>query len=85
MPAPAAIAVFTDPGAPQPREGGGPGGGPALRGIGAPYIMVASVVLGLAIGLSLDAWLTTLPWCTIACSILFIVVGMYHMVKEGTR
>lgn len=58
--------------------------GPAdwRRGMTVGYTMLASVLLGLGLGYALDMWFGTMPGCTIGGALLFIVAGLYQVVKE---
>jgi F0F1-type ATP synthase assembly protein I len=56
-----------------------------LAGMGAAWSMIGSVVIGLGLGLSLDRWLGSLPWATLACSLVFLAGGVYMVIREGSR
>jgi F0F1-type ATP synthase assembly protein I len=49
------------------------------------YTMLASILVGIGIGYSLDVWLDQLPWWTIGCSSFFIIAGLYQVVKEASK
>jgi len=55
------------------------------RGLGAPYMMLASVLLGVGIGYALDRHFLTSPRWTAGLGMLGIVVGIYHAVREASR
>ena len=50
--------------------------------MGAGYTLLASVLLGLGLGYAVDVWLDTTPACTVGGALLFIVAGLYQVVKE---
>ena len=54
-------------------------------GMNAGYTMLASVILGLGLGYALDLWLESLPWCTVFGALLFILAGLYQVIKEVQR
>jgi len=53
-----------------------------LRGIEVGYTLVAAIGLGFAVGWSLDRWLDSEPIALISCMLLFLVAGLYQVVKE---
>jgi F0F1-type ATP synthase assembly protein I len=53
--------------------------------LNAGYTLVASVILGLGLGYAVDLWLDTAPWCSVGGALLFIVAGLYQVVKEAQR
>ena len=57
-----------------------------MRYSGIGFQLAATIGLGFFIGYELDKWQKTpQPYYTIACSILFLVVGFYVMFKELMR
>ncbi len=56
-----------------------------FKGMGAAYIMVSSVLLGVGIGYLIDALRGTRPFWTITVFAAFFVAGTYHMIKEGSK
>lgn len=53
--------------------------------MGAAYILVSSVLLGVGIGYVIDALRDTRPFWTITVFAIFFVAGTYHMIKEGSK
>ena len=56
-----------------------------LAGMGAAWLMIGSVVIGVALGLGLDHHFSTMPWATLGCSLLFMAAGIYMVIREGSR
>ncbi len=72
--------------------GGGASGGPGEQpqrnpnsGVAAAYTLAGSVVAGLGIGLLIDRKAGTAPKWTIGMTLLFLGVGLYHLVREAFR
>jgi hypothetical protein len=57
----------------------------ANSSLGAAYIMIASVLIGLGLGYLIDQHYGTLPWWTLGMTFLWLAVGFYHLLKEGNR
>lgn len=55
------------------------------RAVGGPYLMLASVLLGVGIGYLLDRNYLTTPRWTVGLGLLGIAVGLYHAVREASR
>ena len=54
-----------------------------LRYSGLGFQLASTIGVGVFIGVELDKWLkTSKPWFTIACSLLFLVVGFYAAFKD---
>ena len=53
--------------------------------LNAGYTLLASVIIGLGLGYAVDVWLETAPWCSVGGAALFIVAGLYQVVKEAQR
>ncbi|MHC5068373.1 MAG: AtpZ/AtpI family protein [Planctomycetota bacterium] len=56
-----------------------------MRGIGAGYTLLASVLVGLLIGWLIDDHYGTAPYWTAGMAGLFICAGLYQVVKENWR
>lgn len=56
-----------------------------LAGMSAAWMMIGSVVIGVAIGLGIDHRFSTMPWATLGCSLLFMAAGIYMVIREGSR
>ncbi len=56
-----------------------------FKGLAAGYMMIASVLVGGAIGYAIDHHWQTTPWWSLGMSIAFLIVGFYHIVKEYTK
>jgi len=56
-----------------------------LAGMGAAWMMIGSVVIGVAVGLAIDHHFDTMPWATLGCSLLFMAAGIYLVIREGSR
>lgn len=52
--------------------------GPAAT---ASYTLIATIVLLGGIGLAVDRWLGTSPWCLLGGLLIGIVVGFYELAK----
>ena len=55
------------------------------RAVGGPYLMLASVLLGVGIGYLLDRNYLTSPRWTVGLGLVGIAVGLYHAVREASR
>lgn len=53
-----------------------------LAAAGAGYMLLASVLVGFGLGWGLDVWLATRPWGMVICTLVFILAGLYQVVKE---
>jgi hypothetical protein len=58
---------------------------PSNSSLGAAYILIAAVLIGLGLGYLIDQHYGTLPWWTLGMSLLWLAVGFYHLLKEGSR
>ena len=47
--------------------------------------MVASVILGLLIGFGIDYARDTKPFWTVTCTMIFLVAGLYQVVKDAFK
>lgn len=56
-----------------------------LAGMGAAWLMIGSVVIGVTLGLGIDHHFNTMPWATLGCSLLFMAAGIYLVIREGSR
>lgn len=57
----------------------GPG---ALHGIDAGAVLLASVLVGLGLGHLIDQTWACAPWGMVGGAAVFILVGLYHVVRE---
>ena len=55
------------------------------RAVGGPYLMLASVLLGVGVGYLLDRNYLTTPRWTVGLGLFGIAVGLYHAVREASR
>jgi len=53
--------------------------------MGSVYTMIAAVAIGVGIGIALDKYFGTEPWCLLGSSMLFLVAGFYNLIKESSR
>lgn len=85
----APLAVYADPGTPggpASPSGQGKGTPPSpFKGLGAAYLMLASVLIGFGLGYWLDHRHGTMPWWTIGLTVLFLIAGFYHLVREAQK
>ena len=49
------------------------------------YNMVASVLLGLGLGYGIDHVRDTSPFWTVFCTMIFLIVGLYQVVKDAFK
>lgn len=56
-----------------------------LAGMGAAWLLIGSVVIGVAIGLGIDHHFKSMPWATLGCSLFFMAAGIYLVIREGSR
>jgi F0F1-type ATP synthase assembly protein I len=56
-----------------------------LAASSAPWLMIAATVMGVVGGLALDRWLDCTPWGVLGCSLAGIAVGIYLVIREGSR
>lgn len=56
-----------------------------LAGMGAAWLLIGAVVVGLGLGLWLDRRFDSMPWATLGCSLLFMAAGIYLVIREGSR
>ena len=56
-----------------------------LAGMGAAWLMIGTVVLGVGIGLGIDRLCSSSPWGTLVSSIAFLAAGVYLVIREGSR
>lgn len=56
-----------------------------LAGMGAAWLMIGAVVLGVGIGLGIDRLCNSSPWGTLVSSIAFLAAGIYLVIREGSR
>jgi F0F1-type ATP synthase assembly protein I len=56
-----------------------------LAGMGAAWLMIGAVVLGVGIGLGADRLCNTSPWATLISSMVFLAAGVYLVIREGSR
>lgn len=49
------------------------------------FTLIGSVLLGLGIGYVVDRLRDTAPRWTIICTLLFLVAGFYHVVKDAFK
>ena len=56
-----------------------------LAGMGAAWLMIGAVVLGVGIGLGIDRLCSSSPWGTLVSSIAFLAAGVYLVIREGSR
>ena len=54
----------------------------SLSGLHTGYTLVASVIIGLGLGYWIDTSFGTQPWWTVGGALLFIIAGLYQVVKE---
>ena len=54
----------------------------AMSGLSAGYTLLGAIGVGLMIGFSIDRVADTSPVWTAIMAVLFIVVGLYQVVKE---
>ncbi len=47
--------------------------------------LAASIAIGAAIGIALDRWLGTSPWCTIIFFLLGVAAGFWNLLKDLNR
>lgn len=82
-PAPLSVARMVDE---QPAtDDDSPPRGSAFAGVNAGYTLVAAVLVGLGIGYAVDQAWQTAPWGMAGGALLFIVAGLYQVVKENWR
>lgn len=53
--------------------------------MGAAWLLIGAVIIGVALGLTLDHRFNTMPWATLGCSLLFMAAGIYLVIREGSR
>ncbi len=53
--------------------------------MGAAWMMIGAVVLGIGLGLWLDRHFNSMPWATLSCSMVFMAAGIYLVIREGSR
>ena len=53
--------------------------------MGAAWLLIGSVVIGVALGLGIDNHFKTMPWATLGCSLFFMAAGIYLVIREGSR
>lgn len=58
---------------------------PGLSGMGAAWMMIGAVVIGIGLGLWLDRHFNSMPWATLSCSMVFMAAGIYLVIREGSR
>ena len=51
----------------------------------AAWLLIGSVVIGVALGLGIDHHFKTMPWATLGCSLFFMAAGIYLVIREGSR
>lgn len=56
-----------------------------LAASSAPWLMIAATVMGVVGGLALDRWLDCTPWGVLGCSLAGIAIGIYMVIREGSR
>jgi len=56
-----------------------------LAGMAAPYIMIGAFATGMLIGYLIDQALGTTPWWAVGMTGFFLVVGIYHMIRDSQR
>ena len=56
-----------------------------LAGMGAAWLMIGAVVLGVGIGMGLDRLCSSSPWGTLVSSLAFLAAGVYLVIREGSR
>lgn len=44
-------------------------------------MFAACIVVGVGLGVFLDSWLQTNPWCTIGLAVLGSAAGFYNLIK----
>jgi F0F1-type ATP synthase assembly protein I len=54
----------------------------AMSGLGAGYTLLGAVGMGLMIGYAIDRWTQTVPVWTAIMAGVFIIAGLYQVVKE---
>ena len=59
------------------------GGGQQFKGANAGYTLLSAVVLGVGGGWLLDEYLDMKPLWTICLTLLFLVAGLYQVVKDN--
>lgn len=58
---------------------------PWLAGMGAAWLMIGAVAVGIAGGLAIDRWLGSAPWGVMVSSLAFLAAGVYLVIREGSR
>jgi hypothetical protein len=71
--------------APPSSEGGPTPPNAPYSGVGAAYTLAGSVVAGLIIGWLIDRSTGASPKWTVGMTMLFLVVGLYQLVREALR
>ena len=66
------------PAAPKPKSN-------PLAGMGAAWLLIGAVIIGVALGLGIDHHFNSMPWATLGSSMLFMAAGIYLVIREGSR
>jgi F0F1-type ATP synthase assembly protein I len=69
------------PAAPKPKSNPLAG----LAGMGAAWLLIGAVIIGVALGLGIDYHFNSMPWATLGSSLLFMAAGIYLVIREGSR
>ena len=55
------------------------------RALAAGYTLVGGLVVGLGIGWLIDDWRGSSPAWTVGCAVMFLLIGLYQVVKDALR
>jgi F0F1-type ATP synthase assembly protein I len=53
--------------------------------MGAAWLLIGAVIIGVALGLGIDHHFNSMPWATLGSSMLFMAAGIYLVIREGSR
>ncbi|MDA3963782.1 MAG: AtpZ/AtpI family protein [Planctomycetota bacterium] len=70
---------------PPASDGDSPKGGSHARGLVAGYTLGGGLVVGLVIGYALDSHFGTKPLWTVSTALLFMLAGLYQVVKDNIK
>lgn len=55
------------------------------KAMAAGYSLVGGLLVGLGLGWAIDVWRGTSPAWTVACAVVFLLIGLYQVVKDALR